>query len=511
MKLTRGLSFSIVASACLLLPILLAAPADAQVITFIQIGDREQECPASDSVEYKWFLYNDYPTTMLLQVSANQSSGRGWSSEIDQPIMIIDYQESAIITLTVSAESDATSKSVNQTVSFNFTDLNNTYGSFTVQGYANTKLIPAWGVIAPGKNKLLGRFDTPLPEPFNSNYFTFALNMGIWAVIALFVAFVVDPIAHLVTKKTKSDVDDRILKVLRKPIFFLIIIYGLVSSLTILPLTDGEVATVFEFYGIALIAIVTFVGYKVFKEVLVFIGRRWASKTSTELDDVLVPVIDKIGGVVILIFGAVGVISYMGYDITFLLAGVGVMGLVIAFAAQDALSNFFSGIMLLLDRPFSEGDYVSLTTGELCRVERIGLRSTRLYDTFSNNLIVLPNNKVVNDKLVNLTEPTVETIHEIAVSAVYGTDVGKVEKIMMDLATKHKEVLKDPGKEPSVRFNAFGDSGMEFKLYFWVGDFMVKYRVAHELRKEIEKRFSEEKIEIAYPHRTVFIKESPKK
>jgi MscS family membrane protein len=284
-----------------------------------------------------------------------------------------------------------------------------------------------------------------------------------------------------------------------------------VSSLTILPLMDSEVAFVFNIYGIALIMILTFVVYKIFKEVLVYVGKRWASRTNTEIDDVLIPVVDKVGGLIILVFGGVAIVSYLGYDITFLLAGVGVGGLVIAFAAQDVLSNFFSGIMLLLDRPFVEGDFVTLTTGEVCRVERIGIRSTRLYDTLANNLIVLPNNKLVNDKLVNLTEPTNETIHEVVVGVAYGTDVNKVEKLMMDIAMNNKDVLREAGKEPVVRFNSFGESSLEFKLYFWVSDFTAKYRVAHELRKDIDKKFSAAGIEIPFPQRTIYIKESPKK
>jgi len=511
MKGRRGLSFSILAVACLLIPLLPADPAHAQTMTFIQIGESYKECAPAESVEFKWFLYNDYDTAFLLQVSLNVTSGIGWTSEIDQPITVLDYRESAIVTLTVSADSDVTSRDVNQSVIFRLTDLNSTSPDIIMVSYADTKLIPVWGVIAPGKNKLLGRFDNPLPEPFDTNYFTFGINLMIWAGIALFVAFIVQPVAHLITKRTKSDIDDRVLKILKMPIFVLIVVFGLVSSLTILPLTDSEVAFVFNIYGIALIMILTFVVYKIFKEVLVYVGKRWASRTNTEIDDVLIPVVDKVGGLIILVFGGVAIVSYLGYDITFLLAGVGVGGLVIAFAAQDVLSNFFSGIMLLLDRPFVEGDFITLTSGEVCRVERIGIRSTRLYDTLANNLIVLPNNKLVNDKLVNLTEPTNETIHEVVVGVAYGTDVSKVEKLMMDIAMNNKDVLRGAGKEPVVRFNSFGESSLEFKLYFWVGDFTAKYRVAHELRKEIDRKFSTSGIEIPFPQRTIYIKESPKK
>lgn len=511
MKLTRWATCAILLMAVFAFSVADSKNASAQEVMFFEIGEHEQDCPASESVEYQWFLYIDSSSSYLVQLEANVSSGSGWNSELSDEVFVLDPGNSKIVSLTVSAKGDVSSKAVNQSVTFTFTDLNGTTGTFVQTGYADTKMIPSWGVVAPGKNKLLGRFDTPLPAPFDNNYVTFFLNMGIWAVIALFVAYVVDPAVGLATKRTKTDIDDKILKILRIPIFVLIIIYGLVSSLAILPLNDGEVNTIFEFYGIALIAILTFVVYKVFKEVLVYLGRKWASRTNTEIDDVLIPVIDKVGGIVILVFGAIGIVNYLGYDITFLLAGVGVFGLVIAFAAQDALSNFFSGMALLLDRPFAEGDYITLASGELCRVDKIGIRSTRLQDVFANNLIVLPNNKLVNDKLINLTEPTTQTAWDVTLTVPYGTDIEKVERILIEVANKHKEVLKGPDKDPSVRLTNFGEVAIEFKLFFWVDDFMTKWRVAHDLRKSINKKFSEEKIEIGVPQRVIQIRESTKK
>jgi small-conductance mechanosensitive channel len=485
--------------------------ASAQGIVFLEVGERSLECPAAESVEYKWFLYDDSTSSYLIQLSIDETSGTDWSSRVSEPVFVLQPCESRMVTLTVEADGDVSSRTVNQSVSFTFTDLNGTSGEYTLVVYAETTFIPTWGVIAPGKNKLLDRFDTPLPAPLDNNYVTFGLNMCIWAGIALSVAYVVDPAVHMITKRTKTDIDDRILKILRIPIFVLIIIFGLVSSLTILPLTDREVGTVFEVYGIALIAILTFVVYKIFKEVLVYVGRKWARKTNTEIDDVLIPVIDKVGGVVILVFGAIATVNYLGYDITFLLAGVGVFGLVIAFAAQDALSNFFSGMALLLDRPFSEGDFITLNSGELCRVDKIGIRSTRLHDVFANNLIVLPNNKLVNDKLVNLDEPSRRAIWDVTLTVPYGSDIEKIEKILIDVARKHQEVLKGEDADPSVRLSNFGELAIEFKLFFTVDDFMTKWRVAHELRKEIGKRFSEERIEMGAPRLSVQTRNTSRK
>ena len=465
------------------------------------------ECNAGDSVVYEWFIFNGQTDSELVEMTVDVSSGEGWHSELDRAVAVLHPQESLFVNLTFSATTSVGSHNISQAVFFKYTNLNNTELTFIDVASVNTKTVPIWGIISPGKNKLLGTFDNPLPAPLDNNYATFGLNIAIWAVIGVFFAYVINPVVHLFTKRTKTDIDDRVLRILHKPIFVLIIVYGVVSSFTILPLSEGHFRFISEAYGVLLIAIVTFVGYRIYKEVLVYLGRRIASRTKSEIDDVLIPVIDKVGGLVILVFGAIAVISYLGYNITFLLAGVGVFGLVIAFAAQDALSNFFSGMALLLDRPFVEGDYVLLPSGETCRVDKIGVRSCKLYDIFQNTAIVLPNNKLVNDKVTNLSEPNPQGVAEIALSVAIGSDVHKVEHILLDAAGAHDEVLKEPGKEPVVRFAEFAESSLNFKLYIWVGDFMSRARVSHDLRKTIYERFAREHVELAVPQRAVLIKE----
>lgn len=486
------------------------AGAQAQEIIFLEVEPLSKECSAGESVAYQWFAFNDYGVSYLLEVFVDNESGVGWSSTISQKVFVLPSQGAVFINLTLSAAPDVSSKTVYQTVTFRFTSLNETASTFERTSMVETELVTAWGLVAPGKNKLLGQFDNPLPEPLNGNYVTFILNIGIWAAIALFVAYVVDPTVRLFTKRTKTDIDDRILKILRKPMFVLIVVFGLVTSFSILPLSEGEVRLIFQFYGIVLISVLTFIVYKVFKEVLIRLGKRLSAKTESEIDDVLIPVIDKIGGVIILIFGAIGIVNYLGYDITFLLAGVGVFGLVIAFAAQDALSNFFSGIFLLLDRPFTEGDYVTLSSGEICRVEKIGIRSTRLYEVFENDYIILPNNKLVNDKIINMDEPDEEGKSKVEVGVAYGSDVDKVERIMLEVASAHPKVLKTTGKAPVVRFLKFGGSSLEFGVYVWIDNFMNRWAVAHDLRKQLYQRFAKEGIDIPFPQRTVYIKEMPK-
>lgn len=487
-----------------------SAPAKGAGVEFLPVGSTVRELDAEKSTTYQWFIYNGYNTTYLLDISVLPQSGPGWDSELDTMVTVLSPGESLRVNLTVHATSEVDAIWVNQSVSVVFTDVSNPLSDFLRSGLTSTKMVPFWSSVNAGKNKLFGQFENPLPAPLSGNYATFALSVGLWAVVAIVFAYVVGPVARVFTKRTKTDLDDRIIGILHVPIFVLIVIFGIVDSFTILPLTSLETTLLYRLYFVALIAVLTYVVYKVYKEIVIYLGRKWASRTKTEIDDVLIPVLDKLGGLLILVFGGIGIVSYMGYDITFLLAGVGVFGLVIAFAAQDALSNFFSGMALLLDRPFAEGDYIQITSGELCRVEKIGIRSCRLYDVFQNNHIVLPNNKLVNDKITNLTEPDEQGVIEISVNVVHGSDVEEVEAILTEISMAHPEVLKEKDREPSVRLSGFGESALEFKLFAWVGNFMDKWRVAHELRKEIDRRFAQAGVHIAVPERTVRIKEGGK-
>ena len=225
---------------------------------------------------------------------------------------------------------------------------------------------------------------------------------------------------------------------------------------------------------------------------------------------VLRPVFRKIGITIIIIGGFIFALHAVGIEVTALLAGAGVAGLVIAFAAQDTLSNFFSGIHLLLDRPFKIGDVIFLETGEYCRIENVGMRSTKLYSIFDHELIILPNNAVANQKIINIVKPDVKIRKKIEVSVAYGSDIDKVKNILNQAAIDHPNVVKEPGFEPQIRFTNFGDSGLEFLIYLWIDEVMNQWQVLSDVRSDIDRRFRDEHITIPFPQRTVWLNMSKK-
>ncbi|RLJ03181.1 MAG: hypothetical protein DRP11_01495 [Candidatus Aenigmatarchaeota archaeon] len=194
--------------------------------------------------------------------------------------------------------------------------------------------------------------------------------------------------------------------------------------------------------------------------------------------------------IILSIFGLRGSVEGM-------LAGAGFAGIVVGFAAKDILSNFIGGFVLLADKPFRVGDVVEIA-GVTGRVDDISIRSTRL-ETFDGEYVTIPNAMAMNEIVKNrsLKKPQYRVRMNIGVD--YDSDLQKVIKVCSDILRKTEEIEKKP--EPIIAFDSFGDSSINFVLYFWVN---IKKNsplaVKTKISQEIVKRFRKEKIKIPFPH-----------
>ncbi len=194
--------------------------------------------------------------------------------------------------------------------------------------------------------------------------------------------------------------------------------------------------------------------------------------------------------------------NYFGLSVTAVFASAGIMGLAIAMAARETLANFFGGISLLLDKPFTTGNYIILDSGERGEVVDIGLRSTRIL-TRDEILICIPNSVITNVKIVNESAPEPRFRIRIKIGVAYGSNIEQVEGILMKLALENSLAVRDPA--PRVRFRAFGDSSLDFELLCWARRPEEKGRLIHSLNKEIYRAFNEAGIVIPFPQRDVHL------
>ena len=221
------------------------------------------------------------------------------------------------------------------------------------------------------------------------------------------------------------------------------------------------------------------------------------------------PLLEIIGSLLIIIFGVTNFLSTYHVDFGVLLAGVGVVGLVIALAAQDTLSNFFSGILLLLDQGFKTGDMIYFND-TYCLIRDIGLRSTKIYDIVNHVMIITPNNSLANQNILNLTRPDRYYRIRIEVGVSYDSDPDQVEKLLLEVAEQNSDVEQDdPTRMPLVRFQDFGDSSLTFVLVAWINNVIKIRQINSDLHHQVFDKLKEAGVTIAFPQRDVHIHEVP--
>ena len=222
------------------------------------------------------------------------------------------------------------------------------------------------------------------------------------------------------------------------------------------------------------------------------------------------PLLEIMGSILIIVFGVTNFLSTYHVDFGVLIAGVGVVGLVIALAAQDTLSNFFSGILLLLDQGFKTGDMIKFGD-TYCIIREVGLRSTKIYDIINHVIIIIPNNSLANQDIVNLTKPDRYYRLRILVGVSYDSDAREVEETLIDVAKQNKDVEHDdPTRLPLVRFQEFGDSTLNFALVVWIKNVIKIRQINSDLHHEVFTKLREREIVIAFPQRDVHLYESSK-
>lgn len=207
--------------------------------------------------------------------------------------------------------------------------------------------------------------------------------------------------------------------------------------------------------------------------------------------------------VIIVIVAIIQLGDRLGLPTYSLVAGLGIGGLAVALAGREALSNLIGTIMIILDRPFKIGDYVTLSDGERGAIAGVGFRSTRI-QTRDDILISIPNSIIANTKMINESAPNSLSRVRIKVGVAYGSDLEEVERILLDVAEHNELVLREPA--PEIRFRQFSDSALEVELLCWIDQPEQKGRTIHQINWAIHEAFQKEGIEIPFPQRDVRIR-----
>jgi small conductance mechanosensitive channel len=204
----------------------------------------------------------------------------------------------------------------------------------------------------------------------------------------------------------------------------------------------------------------------------------------------------------ILALGVVTALQQVNFDVTGLVAGLGIVGFALGFALQDIAANFVSGVILLVQQPFQPGDMIE-TGGFVGRVRAVDLRTTQLR-TLDGQDVLIPNGMVLSNAITNFDKSPSSRV-AVNMGVAYGSDLEIVRKIAIESVATVRGVVETPD-QPFVRFHTFGSSSIELTVYFWVDSEQNHPLDAKDMGlTRIKAAFEQAGIEIPYPIRTIYV------
>jgi small-conductance mechanosensitive channel len=337
---------------------------------------------------------------------------------------------------------------------------------------------------------------------FDSPALTAAVILCFYIIAAKAADIITNRVLRRLARVTESHIDDRIIDLLHRPVFFTVIIFGVIHSIEIVKAPERVVYYSNGMLYTVLALLWTICVIKISN--LLIESSIHRVRNLTGLSKELTPLIENMWTVLLIVGSTMLVLSIWEVNITPLLASAGIVGVAVALAAKDTLANFFGGISIFIDKPYKIGDYIVLDSGERGEVVNIGVRSTRI-KTRDDILVTIPNSIIANTKIINESAPVPKFRIRIPVTVSYGTDVGSVEKILLDISRDNANVQDEP--EARVRFRTFGESSLNFELLCWAKEPALRGMTIHEINTEIYSKFNETGIKFPFPHRTVYLRE----
>ena len=322
-------------------------------------------------------------------------------------------------------------------------------------------------------------------------------------VVARITDIVLCRMLRQLARRTHTDVDDRAIEILHRPIFVSVVLIGLGLAVSIIGLVDPYRFVVLSLVKTLAVLIWTGTSFRIISLLLQGFSR--VADRVQWIEARTLPLLDNLAKLAVLGVAIYALLLTWNLDIKPWLASAGIAGIAIGFAAKDTLANLFGGLSIVADSPYKIGDFILLDTGERGRVTKIGLRSTRLL-TRDDIEITLPNAQIANAKIVNESGgPWKKARVTVTVGVAYGSDVDQVRQELMEAARGTEHVVEDP--EPRVRFAEFGDSALIFRLLCWIDEPVLRGQAIDALNTAVYKRFNAEGIQIPFPQRDVHIKQ----
>lgn len=327
-----------------------------------------------------------------------------------------------------------------------------------------------------------------------------ALGVLILSVIVLRIfKFVIVKRLHIISRKTKNQLDDIIVDVINAfhwPFYVFISLYIALKFIKI-PEIIGKV----EYY-----ILYFFLTYYIVKTIQNFINI--AAEHMIKKNDknggntTSMKVLKRFLNVIVWVIALIFVTSNLGFDVTGLVAGLGIGGIAIAFALQNVLEDIFASFSIHIDKPFSEGDYI-VVGDEKGTVKKIGIKTTRIKASQGEEIVI--SNRKLTENIVHNYKKLEKRRGTFSFGVTYDTPVSKLRKIPGIIENIFSKVEK--AAIDRVHFTEFGDFSLNYDIVFYVDSnkYSVYKDIQQEINLQIKEQFEKQKIEMAFPTQTLFV------
>ena len=300
--------------------------------------------------------------------------------------------------------------------------------------------------------------------------------------------------------KTKNSLDLMFIDMVEEPLSLAIVLFGFWFAFDILTLSESVRKFVDSIFYFVIVFNIAWFATRFFDALIEKYVVPRVKESETDLDDVLLPLIRKSIKIAIWTMTIIIGIDNAGYDVTTMITGLGIGGLVFALAAQDMVSNLFGGFVIFSDKPFNLKDRIVID-GYEGYVREIGLRSTRL-ETLDGRIVTVPNSSVTDNSVLNITKEKGRRI-KFYLGLTYDTSVDNIEKaksILTDIIEKNEHT-----QDSVIAFDSFGDFSLNIMVLYWIKKGSPIVSVTDSVNLEILRKFNEAKLDFAFPTQSLIL------
>ena len=334
----------------------------------------------------------------------------------------------------------------------------------------------------------------------------FVIGVMVSVAVSILLSWIIRSIVKKLVLKTETDVDDKMVDALHKPLFTLLLASGIIMSLQMLKLEAKSFALMSNIYSLIVALCITIALVRVLNVLRDFF-MALAKKSENVYDDLLIglvfPAVKTVVWIIAVLFIAENIFKF---NVTALLAGAGVAAMAVAFAAQNTIANIFGALSLITDRPFLIGDTIVIN-GKRGSVTEIGLRSTKVR-SLDGTIWSIPNKEMSEATIENVSKrPNIKQVFDFGL--VYSTTPEQMKQALEIVKNifENCPLTNMELNPPLISFEALRDSSMNIQAVQWfqTGNYMEFIKAREEINFEIIKRFGEAGLEFAYPSQTLYL------